>query len=355
MPDKKVQSFIRQREGTFGALRDTSWERAASQERDKLRRRPFSSASEPHAKSVWNPVDHSQPLRLNRVSKGSVESHAEAHTPFLDRSGSYCRVPVAIRIVNSVHIHTQQRSYSTPFILNSVHTQLRSYSTPFVLNSIHPQLQLTSHFEWDEARTKTKAVMAIEERDEPIHAISQQDLAYNLLIELLAYQFAFPVRWIETQNHLFAHSNIQRFIEIGPAKVLATMAKKTSQRDFALRDMALSIERRFLAHAADRKDIYYEYDDVQEVEDVAPEAEQDTQPIATPVVSAPVVHAVSAATSSPQASVIADVPLSATDVILTIIAHKLRKPFDQILVQKSIRDLSAGKHSKLVCCDVYIM
>lgn len=49
---------------------------------------------------------------------------------------------------------------------------------------------------------------------------------YTLVIELLAYQFASPVRWIETQDVLIMH-NIERLIEIGPSPVLSTMAVRS--------------------------------------------------------------------------------------------------------------------------------
>ena len=35
-------------------------------------------------------------------------------------------------------------------------------------------------------------------------AEQRQKLAYTILVELLAYQFASPVRWIETQDLLFS-------------------------------------------------------------------------------------------------------------------------------------------------------
>ena len=81
------------------------------------------------------------------------------------------------------------------------------------------------------------------------HSPNPQRLAYHLLIELLAYQFASPVRWyatlalissvswifndsfprIETQHVLFSSNGfaVERFIEIGPAPTLATMAQRT--------------------------------------------------------------------------------------------------------------------------------
>ena len=61
-----------------------------------------------------------------------------------------------------------------------------------------------------------------------------QKLARMLLIELLAWQFASPVRWIETQRLLFTPRErgglgVERFVEVGLAAtpVLANMAAKT--------------------------------------------------------------------------------------------------------------------------------
>lgn len=50
--------------------------------------------------------------------------------------------------------------------------------------------------------------------------------AHTILVELLAFQFASPVRWIETQDHLFSRG-MARLIEVGPTPTLATMARRT--------------------------------------------------------------------------------------------------------------------------------
>ncbi|XBW38666.1 hypothetical protein QEN19_004254 [Hanseniaspora menglaensis] len=55
----------------------------------------------------------------------------------------------------------------------------------------------------------------------------QEELAHILLIELLSYQFASPVKWIETQNVLLDDYKIEALIEIGPQPILANMMKKT--------------------------------------------------------------------------------------------------------------------------------
>ncbi|KAI0348906.1 hypothetical protein OH77DRAFT_1594520 [Trametes cingulata] len=51
-------------------------------------------------------------------------------------------------------------------------------------------------------------------------AEQRQKLAWVILIELLAYQFASPVRWTETQDILFRHYHFERFIEIWPSPTL---------------------------------------------------------------------------------------------------------------------------------------
>ena len=51
-------------------------------------------------------------------------------------------------------------------------------------------------------------------------AAQLQKLGYVVLIELLAYQFASPVRWIETQDVLFRDYKVERLVEIGPGATL---------------------------------------------------------------------------------------------------------------------------------------
>ncbi|ETW83518.1 hypothetical protein HETIRDRAFT_449233 [Heterobasidion irregulare TC 32-1] len=51
----------------------------------------------------------------------------------------------------------------------------------------------------------------------------ERKLAYIILGELLAYQFASPVHWIETHDLLFTKDQFERFVEIGPSPTLAEM------------------------------------------------------------------------------------------------------------------------------------
>jgi fatty acid synthase subunit alpha len=55
----------------------------------------------------------------------------------------------------------------------------------------------------------------------------RQKLAYTILAELLVYQFASPVRWIETQDLLFTNYKFERLIKLGPGPTLTGMATRT--------------------------------------------------------------------------------------------------------------------------------
>ncbi|KAI1147244.1 hypothetical protein F4825DRAFT_465861 [Nemania diffusa] len=181
-----------------------------------------------------------------------------------------------------------------------------------------------------------------------------QDVAHKLLIELLTHQFAFPVKWIDTQRELLADDkHIQRFIEIGPAKVLASLAKKSADKIVGEKDLLHSINRDFLftGDENDFKKITYEY----ESESAAPPPAPKLQPApnapkkakapekAPEPVRAPVSVAIPAQAPLVQAATVADVDLVPTDIILAIVAQKFRKAFDEIPAETSIRTLSAGK------------
>ena len=57
-----------------------------------------------------------------------------------------------------------------------------------------------------------------------------QKLAYVILVELLAYQIAPPVRWIETEDILFNQYHFERLIEIGPSPTLTGRATDHEKR-----------------------------------------------------------------------------------------------------------------------------
>lgn len=173
----------------------------------------------------------------------------------------------------------------------------------------------------------------------------EQELAHTLLVELLAYQFASPVRWIETQDVILADKRAERIVEIGPADTLGGMAKRTLASKYEAFDAALSVQRQILCYNKDAKEIYYDVDPVEE--EATPEAGDDGAPAASSSSipapsSAPIAVAPPSAGSGP-ATAVADVPVQAVDIVRCLIAQKLKKPLAEIPLSKAIKDLVGGQ------------
>lgn len=105
-------------------------------------------------------------------------------------------------------------------------------------------------------------------------AAERESIARGLLIELLAWQFASPVRWIETQEFLFAQAGVEQVTEIGlgHAPTLANLAQRTLKLpDFAERSVnVFNVER-------DRAVVFHE-----DVRDVA-SAHVGAKPVVNPM------------------------------------------------------------------------
>ena len=169
----------------------------------------------------------------------------------------------------------------------------------------------------------------------------RQKLAYVILVELLAYQFASAVRWIETQDILFSKYNFERFVEIGPSPTLTGMATRTLKAKYETQDDSTSHSRIILCHAKHAKDVYYQFEDEPEAP-AESAAATEAAPAATAAPSAPVAAAAPIAPPSNAAS-IDDVPIKASDILVAVIAQKLKKKVDEIPMSKSIKDLVGGK------------
>ncbi|ODQ80013.1 hypothetical protein BABINDRAFT_8193 [Babjeviella inositovora NRRL Y-12698] len=167
----------------------------------------------------------------------------------------------------------------------------------------------------------------------------EQELSHVLLTELLAFQFASPVRWIETQDVFLKDNNTERVVEIGPSPTLAGMASRTIKAKYESYDAALSLQRLVLCYAKDAKEIYYTPDPV-EVE--APK--EEAAPAAVPTTSAltPAAAPVAAAPAAAAAE-IPDEPVKASLLIHVLVAQKLKKPLDSVPMSKPIKDLVGGK------------
>lgn len=131
------------------------------------------------------------------------------------------------------------------------------------------------------------------------------------------------------------------------------MAGKTRDQNFLSQDKSLLIDRQILSYSDDSKAIYYEYEENDGM--AAPpsaSAHSDSQstvkiPAApVPTLSATVPRSAIEATNV-SANPVEDVPLSATDVVLALVAQKLKRPLDEVSVHKSLRDLSGGMISSV--------
>lgn len=174
----------------------------------------------------------------------------------------------------------------------------------------------------------------------------EQELAHTLLVELLAYQFASPVRWIETQDVILADKLTERIVEIGPADTLGVMAKRTLASKYQAHDAAKSVQRQILCYNKDAKEIYYDVDPVEE-EPEAPAAGSDAPAAAAPAAGAAPVAAAAPAPSAGPAAQVPDAPVGALEIVRSLIAQKLKKPFTEIPLSKAIKDLVGGMHSSL--------
>lgn len=171
----------------------------------------------------------------------------------------------------------------------------------------------------------------------------EQELAHTLLVELLAYQFASPVRWIETQDVILETNRTERIVEIGPADTLGGMAKRTLASKYEAYDAATSMERQVLAYNKDLKEIYYDVDPVPDEpapadgpSESSSAAAPSSAPAAAPAAAAP-------APSAGPAAAVADAPVGAVDIVRALVAQKLKKPLADIPLSKAIKDLVGGK------------
>lgn len=183
----------------------------------------------------------------------------------------------------------------------------------------------------------------------------EQELSHTLLVELLAYQFASPVRWIETQDVILAENSTERIVEIGPAETLGGMAKRTLASKYEQYDAARSIQRSILCYNKDAKDIYYDVEPDSDEEAPSQGQQQSggdapagqssasSQPAAAPAPPP------SGAGSGPAAAV-EDTPIKAADVLRALIAQKLKKPMMDIPLSKAIKDLVGGMRIRNYLC-----
>lgn len=172
----------------------------------------------------------------------------------------------------------------------------------------------------------------------------EQELSHTLLIELLAYQFASPVRWIETQDVFLAEKTAERIVEVGPAETLGVMAKRTLASKYEAYDAAKSVQRQILCYNKDAKEIYYDEDPVdEEPEPAAAAASSSAQQAPAAAAAAPAAPAAAPPPSAGPAAQVPDAPVQAVEIIRALIAQKLKKGLQDVPLTKAIKDLVGGK------------
>ncbi|KAH9960537.1 hypothetical protein BGW80DRAFT_1232215 [Lactifluus volemus] len=133
---------------------------------------------------------------------------------------------------------------ASPFAINKAYAEL------IYNHTLSPRLSKVL-YKWDE-----------EHWDAPEQ---WQKLSWVLLVELLSYQFASPMRWIETQDLFFGQYRFERFIEIGPSSTLTGMAVRTLKAKYEAMDDSTSVVRRVFCAPKHQKEIYYQFEDDLEV------------------------------------------------------------------------------------------
>ena len=176
------------------------------------------------------------------------------------------------------------------------------------------------------------------------------ELTRIILIELLAWQFASPVRWIETQDLLFAPTsrgglNVGRFVEIGvkSAPTLSGLAANTLKLDqFAAADAEiLNIERDTAVLLAADEGAEPEAESATATESAGDEG---AAPVASaPVASAPAVPAATPAAAGPRPG---DLAFAPADAVRAVIAQWTKIRVEQIGAADTIEALCDGVSSR---------
>ena len=168
-------------------------------------------------------------------------------------------------------------------------------------------------------------------------------LCRTLLIELLAWQFASPVRWIETQDLLFGAAGIERFVEIGvgAAPTVANLASATLKlpgRDGSGVEV-LNFEREKAVLFATDSDPADDFDD--DVID-AP-AESSAPKTAAPAAGEVIPSNGPPAAGGPRPD---DITFAASDATSILVAFGTKMRVDQIGTADSIESLCDGISSR---------
>ncbi|MEQ8352677.1 MAG: DUF1729 domain-containing protein [Leptospiraceae bacterium] len=168
--------------------------------------------------------------------------------------------------------------------LNSVNG-LETLDGRYIPNLVAQPFTLTDEFlRAVQSKTGSSAIREIQDSSIPL-----AEARKLLLIELLAYQFAQPVLWIQTQDYLFQEKGIRRVIDIGARGDLAGMARQTlKQMDLPHAVEVLHVEEdeaRVFQRMEDAFDLYEDHRSKESAESAIARSESELDEAKAPVES----------------------------------------------------------------------
>ncbi|KGO45059.1 Acyl transferase/acyl hydrolase/lysophospholipase [Penicillium expansum] len=180
---------------------------------------------------------------------------------------------------------------------------------------------------------------------------TERKLARTLLMELMVYQFASPVRWIETQDVIVSRTETERIIVVGPSATLLGMLRKTIDTTHPTKECTLPAPRQLLHSEKDMDDIYYtgEPNQLNPVETQTQKETQMLPPNPEAALLAPTVTMEVTTTALPpkvhiKVIDIEDQSIQAQDILFAIVARALKRSAAEIDGSKSIKALAEGKY-----------
>ncbi|UQA79135.1 DUF1729 domain-containing protein [Gardnerella vaginalis] len=184
------------------------------------------------------------------------------------------------------------------------------------------------------------------------YAEDEQKLGRLLLTELLSWQFASPVRWIETQALMFADRargglGVEEYVEVGlgNAPTLANLGAKTlalpefSGEKVTVYNVGRDEGRVYMTDTDSLVPEVFTEEDSQEASSTADATTAPAAPVANVVSAAP---AANAAANGP----VADLPFKASDAISMLIAYSAKIRLDQIGDTDTTDTLTNGVSSR---------
>ncbi|KAA6385134.1 MAG: putative fatty acid synthase subunit alpha [Streblomastix strix] len=125
-----------------------------------------------------------------------------------------------------------QKQLDGRYITNVYSKELFTITVPFALKLLEMTSsqyikELLGHYVTDIPDNGNKK--PDHEKDAPWDILTPNERGRLLLREILSYQFASAVQWIDTQKTIL-QNGFRRIVEIGPTKTLATMFSKTLMR-----------------------------------------------------------------------------------------------------------------------------